>query len=50
MRRNNSPFLQEKDREPQKAMMQCALILYVQEYFERHNFLFDGIPLQHMAS
>lgn len=40
-----------KDREPQKAHDAMRThILYVQEYFEKHNFILDGIPLKHMAA
>lgn len=39
------------DREPQEAHDAMRThILYVQDYFARHNFILDGIPLNHMAA
>lgn len=44
-------FRHIEDREPQKAHdAMRAHILYVQEYFEKHNFILDGIPLKHVAA
>jgi GntR family transcriptional repressor for pyruvate dehydrogenase complex len=40
-----------KDRQPKKAHDAMRThILYVQEYFEKHNFNLDGIPMKHMAA
>lgn len=37
-------------REPQKAHdAMRAHILFVQDYFAKHNFILDGIPMHHMA-
>ena len=39
------------DREPQNAHDAMRThILYVQDYFAKHNFILDGIPLNHMAA
>ncbi len=39
------------NREPQQAHdAMRAHILFVQDYFAKHNFILDGIPLQHMAA
>ncbi|TKB27099.1 FadR family transcriptional regulator [Desulfopila sp. IMCC35006] len=39
------------DREPQKAHdAMRAHILFVQDYFARHNFILEGIPMHHMAA
>lgn len=44
-------FRHIQDREPQKAHdAMRAHILYVQQYFEKHNFILDNIPLKHMAA
>jgi len=44
-------FRHIENRDPQKAHDAMRThILYVQEYFDRHNFILDGLPLQNMAT
>ncbi len=44
-------FRHIKNREPQKAHDAMRKhILYVQEYFEKRNFVLDNIPLKHLAA
>ena len=51
LEQHRAVFRHIQDREPEKAHNAMRQhILYVQEYFERHNAIPDNIPLKHLAA